>query len=243
MTTIVSSFVTNVNKRKERNLTAYVNYGKLLLKSKTKKIIFLDEEMYSLISTNDYDENNTKIIQIKKENSYLYSFVDKLDNFLVNTTCPEKDTIEFMFTMCNKTEWIRDAILIDENKSDNYVWIDFGIKHVFKGTDEEFIKCLDEFQNKKYEKIRIGSIWDLNLKVKIDLFKDISWYFAGGVIGGDKEKLIIFADKMKEKCEDIMTYLKTIMWEVNIWYIIYSENPELFTTYKCGHDNLLLTNY
>jgi hypothetical protein len=199
--------------------------------------------MYSLISTNDYDENNTKIIQIKKENSYLYSFVDKLDNFLVNTTCPEKDTIEFMFTMCNKTEWIRDAILIDENKSDNYVWIDFGIKHVFKGTDEEFIKCLDEFQNKKYEKIRIGSIWDLNLKVKIDLFKDISWYFAGGVIGGDKEKLIIFADKMKEKCEDIMTYLKTIMWEVNIWYIIYLENPELFTTYKCGHDNLLLTNY
>ena len=48
---------------------------------------------------------------------------------------------------------------------------------------------------------------------------------------------------MKEKCITIMTTKNTIMWEVNIWYLIYIENKELFNIYKCDHNSSLVFNY
>ena len=40
-----------------------------------------------------------------------------------------------------------------------------------------------------------------------------------------------------------MTSKNTIMWEVNIWYLIYKENKELFNSYGCNHDKTLIDNY
>ena len=44
MSTLVSAFVSNVNERYTDSLTRYYKFGKLLLKSNTPKIIFLDEK-------------------------------------------------------------------------------------------------------------------------------------------------------------------------------------------------------
>jgi hypothetical protein len=30
---------------------------------------------------------------------------------------------------------------------------------------------------------------------------------------------------------------------VNIWYLVYLENKELFQPYQCGHDRTIITNY
>jgi hypothetical protein len=78
---------------------------------------------------------------------------------------------------------------------------------------------------------------------RFNIYKDIKWYFAGGVFGGNKEKLLIFADLMKQKCLQIISQEKTIMWEVNIWYLIYLENNELFYPYHCDHNDTILKNY
>lgn len=67
MTTIVSAFISNVNFREDRNLETYYNLGKLLLKSTTTKIIFLDELMYNIIKDTDYNKDNTHIIKFNKE--------------------------------------------------------------------------------------------------------------------------------------------------------------------------------
>jgi hypothetical protein len=242
MNTIVSAFVSNVNDRYEGSLNRYYTFGKILLKSIVPKVIFLDENMFELIG-DEYNKTNTLLVKINKTDSYLYHYIHHLTNFNLNSTDYTKDTPEFMFTMCNKTEWIRYAILLNHFKTDNYIWIDFGIRHIFSCSDEECIEKLNNLQYKIYDEIRIGGIWNLNYRFNIDIYKDVAWYFAGGVFGGNSKYLIKFADLMKEKCVDIMMTKNTIMWEVNIWYLIYIENSSLFETYDCNHNASLIDNY
>ena len=75
------------------------------------------------------------------------------------------------------------------------------------------------------------------------MYKNIIWYFAGGVFGGNKENLIKFANKTKEMCIKIIEEKHLIMWEVNIWYLIYKENTDLFDCYTCDHNSSLIDNY
>jgi hypothetical protein len=145
--------------------------------------------------------------------------------------------------MCNKTEWIRKAIENDIFNSKNFIWIDFGIKQVCNWSDNEFILKLDNLQVKNYDKVRIGHIWDLSVIYDSDILKQITWYFAGGVFGGNKNILLKFADLMKDKCIEIMNITDSIMWEVNIWYILYKETPDLFEPYSCNHNNSIIDNY
>jgi hypothetical protein len=244
MSTIVSAFVSNINERYSDSLKRYYEHGKILMKSTTPKVIFVDEIMFNLIGC-DYDKTNTLIIKINKTDSYLYNYSSYLTKFHVNSTDHSKDTIEFMFTMCNKTEWVKRAIYLNHFKTEHFIWIDFGIKHIFQGlyTNEEFVEKIDKLKDKKYNKIRIGGIWNINYEYAIDIYKDVSWYFAGGVFGGNINSLKKFGNLMKTKCIDIMTSKNTIMWEVNIWYLIYKENRELFNIYDCNHDKSLIDNY
>ena len=243
MSTIVSAFISNVNSRIDRDIIKYYEHGKILFKSTTPKIIFIDKNMSSLIKETDYNKDNTIFIEIKKDNCYLYQYLDLLNNFNLNTDNPNKDTLEFIFTMCNKTEWIKEAIQLNHFKTDNFIWIDFGIKHVLKCHDDQIINKLNNLSNKVYSKIRIGTIWNLNNTYNIDIYRDISWYFAGGVFGGNSQTLIHFANSMKEYCIYIIKTKNTIMWEVNIWYLIYLNNRDSFDTYSCDHNNSIIDNY
>jgi hypothetical protein len=241
MTTLVSSFYSNVNKRQDRNFDNYLNYGIFLLKTNIPKIIFTDEYMYEKIQ--QYENENTKIILSKKEDIYLYQYVGLLDNFDIHSTYPLKDTIEYIFIMCNKTEIIRKAIELNYFNTDNFVWVDFGIKHVFRCSDYEFMHNIESLNSKIYDKVRIASIWNLKLNYLFNIYKDVAWYFAGGVFGGNKEYLLEFANKTKEVCLDVVENQKTIMWEVNIWYLVYSKYSELFDYYSCDHNDSIIVNY
>jgi hypothetical protein len=146
--------------------------------------------------------------------------------------------------MCHKTEWMKDAIESNFFMTDNFIWIDFGIKYVCECDDLEFIRNIQNISTKFYNKIRIGTIWDLNCnRYYDDIYNQIYWYFAGGVFGGNKDSLLIFSDKMKEKCIQIIKDKQCLMWEVNIWYLIYLENKELFKGYQCNHNITLINNY
>jgi len=241
MTTIVSSFYSNVNKRDDRSFENYLNYGTLLLQANIPKIIFTDEEMYEKIKK--YENENTKILLSKKEDIYLYNYTDMLTNFDINSTNPLKDTIDYMFVMCNKTEVIRKSIELNYFNTDNFIWLDFGINHMFHCTKDEFIQKIENLKNKKYDKVRIASIWNPNIIYNVDIYKNIAWYFAGGVFGGNKDFLLEFANKTKEMCINIIEQKNTIMWEVNIWYLVYLKNCELFDYYTCDHNSSIIDNY
>lgn len=240
MNTIVSAFISNIN---NRDTNKYYELGKLLLKVNVPKVIFVDIIMYNLIQEEDYDESMTKLVIVDKSFIYLYDYIDILTNFNLNTDNKAKDTIDYMFMMCSKTEWIHRAITMNPYKTDNFIWLDFGIRHVFKCSDNEFITKINNLKYKIYDKIRVGRIWDLNYISNRDIYKDITWYFAGGVFGGNINNLVLFADMVKKKCIDVMVNHKTIMWEVNIWYLIYNYNKNLFEPYHCDHNDSICDNY
>ena len=52
-------------------------------------------------------------------------------------------------------------------KSSDFIWIDFAIYQILNKFPNEF---------KFYEKVRISSIWNLNVKYQCNIYKDITWY-------------------------------------------------------------------
>ena len=248
MTTLVSAFIANANQRSDRSVEDYIAYGKKILESKINKIIFMDETIIDKLSNYSYN-SNTIIIPIKKSDNYLYAYKDQITNFQLNTTYPEKDTLEYMITMCGKTEHVRKAIELNPFQSSQFIWVDFGIIYIFKNDDIKLQNSLSNIQNNLYDNVRIGSIWDpelysaMCLNFNINIYKDITWYFAGGVFGGNPKALIQFADLMQKQCIKIIQEKQTLMWEVNIWYQIFSENKDLFSLYKCDHNSTILENY
>jgi hypothetical protein len=241
MTTFVSAFLTNVNSF--RSIDKYIEYGKKLINSNHFKIIFIEEYVYTNYIKNDIIQNtntNTIFIFIKETDLYFYDYYSKLTDFSVNTDNPSKDTIEYMFVQCNKTEWIREAIHKNPFNSEQFIWLDFGIYHVINN-DDDFYYGLYKLNTKVYGNIRIplGSP-DFDNK---NIFKNVIWFFLGGIFGGHKDTLLQFADIMKNKCVTIMENNQTIIWEVNIWYLIHVEYPDLFVGYHADHNLSMLTNY
>ena len=239
MTTIVSGFLTNINKY--RSIEKYIDYGKKLCKININKIIFIEEHIY-----NEYFKGEiyptTTFIFTRKENLYLYEYNEtEFINFnKLSTDNPSKDTLEYMFVQCRKTEWIREAIEKNVYNNSQFIWIDFGIYHIIND-DELFNNAICELNNKTYENIRISSgTTSSNIE---NIYTHIQWSFLGGVFGGKSDKLFQFANLMKTKCNDIIKNKKTIMWEVNIWYLIYLDNPDLFDKYFANHNSSILSKY
>lgn len=233
-TTIVSSFIYLEN-NKSRNLDDYIKLGIKFLEQNIPKIIFMDEKLFNTFEK--YQNENTKIIISKLDDIYLYKYKDSV-TINVSTDNPTKDTFEYFNIMNNKTEWIRKAIELNIYNTNNFIWIDFGIFHIIQRN----LNFSDYVLNKNYDKIRIASIWDLSLIIHMDITKNIYWFFCGGVFGGNKEILIKFADLIKNKCLHFVEN-NILFWEVNIWYMIYTENKELFDPYYVNHDERMIINY
>jgi len=242
-TTIVSCFLANSNTREDRKIEDYIIFGKKLLNLNIPKIVFIDD---TIIDSIEYNKENTLLISFNRKDIYLYEHKNNINNFNPFTDFSKKDTLEYMLLICNKTEIMKKAIEINAFQTEQFVWIDFGINHIFNCTTEEFEKKIINLANQEYCNVRIGSIIDpriIPLREGIDIYRQVAWYFAGGIFGGLWEPLLKFADLVKEKCLQTIFDKGTIMWEVNIWYLVFLENEELFNVYLCGHNDTLVINY
>ena len=133
---------------------------------------------------------------------------------------------------------------IEENpfQTEQFVWIDFGIFHMIR--DElYFAVALKNLVRKHYKQVRIGSCVDLYYPCTKDVFREVLWYFAGSIFGGGKVQLLEFADTMKDFTTQLILEKHHIMWEINIWYILFHSNPQLFSCYRCNHNLSILENY
>jgi hypothetical protein len=240
-TTIVSCFLANSNVREDRKLENYIELGKKLLKVNAPKIIFIDD---SIINSIEYNKEHTLLIPFNKKDIYLYDHKNSINDFYVFSDFPKKDTLEYMLLICNKTEIMKKAIELNAFNTEQFVWVDFGINHIFKCNTEEFEKKIIQLTNQEYYNVRIGSIVNPRIdKFKGDVYRQVAWYFAGGIFGGLAEPLIKFANLVREKCFETIYEKKTLMWEVNIWYMVFKENEELFDPYLCDHNETLVINY
>ena len=246
--TIVSAFMSNITTPQcletNENNRKYTEYFIPLLQANVNKIIFIDTTVIDKYIS--YENHNTRIIPFIKESNYLYENMHKITDFYPNNNNPEKDTIQYMFTQCHKTEWIKQAIEMsseDESSTSQFIWVDFGIKHMCKCSNDEFIRKIERLGQCKYDVVRIASIWNPDIEYQNNIYRDICWYFGGSVFGGNKSFLLEFAKEMKSTCLEIINTKQTIMWEVNIWHIIYKKCNFLFMPYQCDHNISIIDNY
>ena len=269
---IVSSFISNINQQK--SIEKYIEYGKILLSDKISnfKIFFIERRIYNTYFNDDTDIMKTlytfkyedkkynyiildRVIFVffEKNDNYLYNYINEITQFNINTDNPGKDTLEYMFVQCHKTEWMKIAInlieliktekVIDDNLQ--FIWIDFGIFHIFNN-ETLFYNEIENMSSRPMQlkdKVRIGSCIHPTSIYHSDIYKNIAWYFAGGVFGGSADTLLKFANLMKCKCISIIKERNHLMWEVNIWYLIYLKHPELFEPYNCDHNASIIANY
>jgi len=242
-TTIVSAFIAGANNRTDRSVDKYIEYGKILMDIPIHKIILIDDTVIDKIPHSYYNEFTT-IIPLKKKENYLYEYKELITDFNINSTYPLKDTLEYMFNICNKTEYVRKAIEIDTYNSEQFIWVDFGIRHMCRCNNDEFREMIMKITETPHEDhVHIGAIWKPTCDFSLNIYKDVVWYFAGCIFGSNKELLIKFADLTKEMCIRTIKEKHTIMWEVNIWRNVYLENFDLFSLYYCDHNESVIKNY
>jgi hypothetical protein len=238
---IVSAFI-YLNKGSFKTLETYLNYGKSLIELKIHKIIFMDASLIHLFENDEY----TTFISTSLEEIYLYQYKTECTNLEKVYKDERKDSFDYFIIQNNKTEWMRQAIDMDMYKATNYIWVDFGIFHIFKNDIPYDFHTL---VSKHYSQVRISSIWNTtNNKIVINWnlneFKNILWYFCGGIFGGDKNSLIQFADLTREKCNYVIKEYRLLLWEVNIWYFVYLDHPHLFDMYYVdNHNERMITEY
>ena len=228
-TTFVSALLTNINGY--RSIEKYVEYGKKLIALPINKVIFIERDVYNEHFSSG---ENTTFVFIEKSDLYLHKYADQITNFCPNTGTPKKDTLEYMFVQCNKTEWMRSAIEMNPYELNNFVWIDFGIWHMIRDDQVFTDSCMNIAKNQADPGIRIACD---------DCCNSISWFFLGSIFGGDRDSLFKFADLVKNKCIQTIQTHGTIMWEINVWLLVYKENPTLFKCYRANHDASILRNW
>ena len=245
--TIVSGFIALGNGG-TKTLQEYLSYGQNLMTVKIPKVIFIDVKIFEQV-INPLPEYNV-LIPFKFEEMYYHKYLDQLkQNVVLNSTNPQKDTVEYFMIQCYKTEWVRCAIELNLFNTEQFMWIDFGIYHVFKKPDmkpEENVEMFHSliYRNQYYETslVRIPYVCQCYID-EYDPYKVCCWYFAGGVFGGHKNALIKFADLTKAKCLQIITERHWLMWEINIWAFVYKENRKFFELYFGNHDYTIFANY
>ena len=135
------------------------------------------------------------------------------------------------------------ATQINYTYVNNYIWIDFSIFHIAHNIEDFKYAIINQLKNKIYDNIRIASGWNLDINYNVNPYNDIMWYFLGGIFGGSPNNLLLFADLMKNKCIQIINNYNTLPWEVNIWWLIFNENKELFNSYHGDHNLSMIKNY
>ena len=243
MTTIVTAFLTKINNIEFRTYETYIEYGKKILQTGVKCVCFLEKDIYEKYFVPCLkDFPNTYFFMFDKSDNYLYQYLDQVTHYDLHTNNPTKDTIDYMFLQCHKTEFLRQVAIVNPFQTTNFTWIDFGIFHMVKN-DESLRNGILNVSQKSYDKIRIASCVNPNDTCETDIYRFVVWFFAGSIIGGHRNVLLKYADLMKQKCISIIQERHHIMWEINIWYLLFQEHKELFDFYFANHDTSILMNY
>lgn len=297
---IVSGFISNVNRRHDRDITKYLKFGLELMAVEIPMTIFIEKEVFEKhilpvialrCSSSCPEREHTFIYRvcggvmdgIQQKYSYirigritfvffricdlfLWSYRKMAGRFQLNTGNPTKDTLEYMMVQCQKSEWMAIASQLNQNikgigtsigtslrETVEYIWIDFGAFHMFHGKIDVFQLELYKLRARVNRRISQSAVpsnkltfarcWDPNHVYYGDIYKDVNWLFAGSVFGGSAIAITQFSLRVREKCLQVLRERNTLMWEINIWVLIYRECPGLFSLYPSDHSEILLRGY
>lgn len=254
-TAVVSALYTGVNSN--RSVEAYLEFGAPLMACQTPKVVFVGPDIYPQVQARFAAAAGTiprtLIVPLALSELYLEPHRASLTrNFHKVCANPTKDTADYMILICYKSEFVRRAIQLLPH-ADQFVFLDFGVTHVSAKTPAAFTADLDRSLRQwrsPTRPIRFGSVrppsWHLDPSQDphmARIFRNVVWVFAGGMFGGGAAPLLEFADRVRQKCLAVIRDRGLLVWEVNIWYLVARDCPELFDLYPCDHDDTLVSRF
>jgi len=261
--TVVSAFISNVNSRGDRNIQKYLDYGRALFSVRIPQIIFMERDVFREgfatsekegVGSPSVELGHVTILFFEKTDMYFHELRDSITEFSVDTQHPHKDTLDYMFVQCHKTEWVAKAIAFDKTRLGGsspgmYVWLDFGIRHMFRSDiafEVELYRTRDRClamsdSNKSPGVVYAAGCWNPHCVYYQDIYRQIHWIFAGSVFAGNADALLEFAERTKEKCLSIVSQKRRLMWEVNVWYLVFLDKRTLFSFYRADHNASILS--
>jgi hypothetical protein len=270
--TIVSAFMSQINARGDRPVQKYIDLGKSLLALHIPQIIFIERHIYETYFRSWLCEDGSgsglrffayggrayeyivsghlTFVFFERTDMYLEKYREMATEFSLNTPHPTKDTLDYMFVQCYKTEWVAMAIALvgslGSGSNNVYAWLDFGLRHMYPssiafdiavyGFRDRMIVGLSENNSS----ICAPSCWDADRTYSQDVYREIFWVFSGSAFCGKPNALLEFARRTKTKCIEILSVRRRLMWEVNVWYLVYRDCPALFSLYYGNHNTGIL---
>jgi len=217
--TYVTAFFQNINNRKDRSTQNYIDYAKDFLETDLQKIVFVEHQILPELSK--ICGKNTCLIPTSKY--YLSTFrYTKGKHLLCQIQDTEKATIDYCKVISAKTFMVKEGIEMNPFQTEKFIWVDFGLRHVFHNKEQYVNSLHKEFQFRP-GKVKISGIWKLKQAIQANPFTDINWFFAGGVFGGYSQDLLDFANMCDKQFKSNADEGK-ITLEVNMWFQIYLEN-------------------
>ena len=275
--TIVSAFLSNVNARDDRNIQKYIDYGTQLMALPIRQIVFLEGGVFDahfrsgfasidvgatgelglsrfVYAGREYSYMEfgwVAVVMFERSDMYFEEVRSSITEFSVDTPHPNKDTIDYMFVQCHKTDWVAMAIALELARAGAscgvYAWLDFGIRHMYR-SDAAFQselhgirdRCLALGPGGTGSKVLAAGCWNPQAVYYQDIYRQIHWIFAGSVFAGSASALLEFAHRTKTKCLSIVAEQRRLMWEVNVWYMVFLERRALFAFYHGDHNATIL---
>jgi len=209
-------------------------------------IIFLDDNddgdvVEDFINKHPNKNKNIIIYRERFENTYFYSYLDKLidlqKNFYIINGDINHETPHYIIINNNKFHFMEKAIEKNPFGSSHFIWIDFGINHVAKSPEK-----IHEWIGKVPDKVKQLCI---NPYIEKDdrkmFFQFIYHHTAGGLFSGSVSYMKEYIRLFKEKVEEVYSQGWYQIDEA-IMTMVQRDNPHLFE-YFYGDYEGIIANY
>lgn len=243
MTVLVSGFI-DISLydpvQRHKSIDFYLEMAKPFLCLPHPKIVFLEQEVIDRVQST-INPLTTMLVPFEKEKLWLWPRREHiLTAHLPINRSHHKDTHDYMMIQLQKTRWMKLAAALDST-SDHFVWVDFGIFHIINNL-EVFEELFSKLVTRRHTLVRIASGWTPGTMNTSSVMKGVMWYFLGGLFGGSRQALVEF-DRLVECEVNALLSESQITWEVNVWYLVYCNHPELFDWYSADHNTLMIRHY
>lgn len=222
MITYVSGFF--LRDSAKHTIDAYRCYFEALASTNIPIVLFLDEQLDWTFTPNVY------VISISKNDLWTFQNVPETCNLPHHRdTC---DTLDYMKMMNAKSDLVFIAKHLNLFQTQWFAWIDFGIVHVFRDT-EQTLRRITELTPPFVPCMKTAGIWQ---HIPENVFERICWRFAGGFFLIHESLVDKFHDAVRET---IQKNLPNFAWEVNVWAELERTGFDL-GWYPANHDDSII---
>ena len=188
-------------------------------------------------------ENLTILEVLAIEDTWVYKNSQTINLSMPYHRNTIKDTVEYMYLMNSKAEFLYKAIEANPWKSTHFAWIDFSISYIFKDKERTFgyVKILAQHtMNEKC--IVVPGCWrdKISLTDTDSYMNNIVWRFCGGFLLGDANSIKRLFELYREHFVDFLNDQQKLVWEVNFWAWLEANGYWTPRWYEADHNDSIL---